>query len=85
MYPNTKPVLLALLLAYRALAAPISHDQQDQVQSVISALKFQLQGSNLPCNSSIIEDVESALKANGALDSEHITVLNQNIDVSHCR
>lgn len=82
MFPNTKPVLVALLLAYRALAAPTSHDQQDQVQSVIDALKVQLKDLNPSWNPWIIDDVESTLKANGVLDAQHITALNQKIEVS---
>lgn len=84
MFPTTKPVLVALLLAYRALAVPTSLDQQDQVQSVINALKVQIKDLNLPWNSSIISDVESALKETGALDAEHVNALNQKIGVSKC-
>lgn len=84
MFPTTKPVLVALLLAYRALAVPTSLDQQDQVQSVINALKVQIKDLNLPWNSSIISDVESALKETGALDAEHVNALNQKIGVSRC-
>lgn len=84
MFSNNKPVLVALLLAYRALAAPTSHDQQDQVQSVIDALKVQVKELNLPWNPSIIDDVESALRENGALDAEHVAALNQKIEVSRC-
>ncbi|KAG6357076.1 hypothetical protein INS49_014953 [Diaporthe citri] len=80
MFPQTKPVLVALLLAYRALAAPTSHDQQDQVQSVINALKVQIKELNPSWNPSIIDYVESALKANGVLEAEHITALNQKIE-----
>ena len=61
----------------RALAAPISHDQRDEVQSVIDAIKAK---AEIP--TSIIDHVEAALKGNGALDAENIAVLNQKIEVS---
>lgn len=82
MYPQTKPVVIALLLAYRALAAPTGYDQQDQVHSVINALKDQIKILNLSWKPSIIDDVESALKAGGVLDAEVINALNQKIEVS---
>lgn len=86
MLPRTKSVLVALLLAYRAQAAPSSQDQRDQIRSVINALKVQVEEQikklNLRWNPSIIDDVEAALKSNGALDAEHIIALNQKIEVS---
>lgn len=82
MFSKTKSVLLALLLAYRALAAPTYHEQQGQIQSVINALKLQLEELELLSSPGIIGNVESALKANGVLDAEHIAALNQKIEVS---
>lgn len=84
MFLKTKSVLLALLLAYRALAAPANHEQQGQIQSVINALKLQVEELDLLSSPGIVDDVESALKENGVLDAEHIAALNQKIEVSKC-
>lgn len=86
MLPKTKSVLVALLLAYRALAAPTSYDQQDQVQSVIDALKAHMQADDMHYGHFIphIDDVEANLKEHGALDAEHVAALNQKIEVSRC-
>lgn len=81
MLPRTKAVQLALLLAYRALAAPINHSQQGQVQSVISAIKAQA-GNEL--YSPIIDHVEGSLRANGVLGDKNTAALNQKIEVSRC-
>lgn len=82
MAPSNKPVFIATLLAYRILAAPTGHDQQDQVPSVINALKDQIKVLNLSWKPSIVDDVESALQACGLLDAKVITSLNQKIEVS---
>lgn len=84
MFPKTNSVLLALLLAYRALAAPANHEQHGQIQSVMNALKLQVEELDPPSSSEIIDDVESALKVNGVLDAKHIAALNQKIEVSKC-
>lgn len=86
MLPKTKSVLVALLLAYRALAAPTSYEQQDQVQSVIDALKAHMQADDLRYSYFVpmIDDVEANLKEDGTLDAEHVAALNQKIEVSRC-
>lgn len=81
MLPRAKAVLVALLLAYRALAAPINHSQQGQVKSVINAIKAQ---AGVELYSPIIDDVEGALRANGVLGDENTAALNQKIEVSRC-
>lgn len=83
MLPKTKTILVALLLAYRALAAPTSYDQQDQVQSVIDALKAHMQADDMHYRAfhPLIDDVEANLKEHGALDAETVAALNQKIEV----
>lgn len=84
MLPKTKSVLVALLLAYRALAVPTSYDQQDQVQSVIDEIKAQMKADDLRLSTfyPLIDDVEANLKEHGVLDAEHVAALNQEIEVS---
>lgn len=82
MPAKAQTVLTALLLAYSALGAPINNDQQIELQSVIDALKVQVEDLDLPYPSSIIDDVESALKAKGVLDAKTLAALNKKIDVS---
>ena len=86
MFPKIEPfrVLVALLVAGLALAAPTGHDQQDRLQSVLGGIQIKIMGQLPPGTTfrpSIIDDVESALKANGALDAENIAALNQKIEV----
>ncbi|KAK2602113.1 hypothetical protein N8I77_008673 [Diaporthe amygdali] len=80
MPAKAQTVLTALLLAYSALGAPINNDQQIELQSVIDALKVQVEGLDLPFPSSIIDDVESTLKAKGVLDAKTLAALNKKID-----
>lgn len=83
MLSTAKTIMMALLLAYRALAAPVSNGSQSQaqVQSVIDALKAQMKGTEMP-GPSIIDRIEAALRLNGSLDAEHIAALDQRIQVS---
>lgn len=74
---KTKTMSLALLLAYRALAAPVDNVQQNEVQSVIDALKVQLKDADVP--SSVTDNIEASLRLNGALDAENIEALNVKI------
>lgn len=83
MLPKAKTLLLALLLAYRALAVPMDNGQQDEVQSVIDALKGQISKHNISVPSSMVDNIEHTLKCNGVLSAEHIQTLDSKIQVSN--
>ncbi|KAL1850998.1 hypothetical protein Daus18300_012732 [Diaporthe australafricana] len=79
MLSNSKSAMVALLLAYRALAVPMSVDEQGHVHQVIDALKTQI--GNMGQSPQVITDIESALKNKGVLSDETIAALDQKIVV----
>lgn len=71
---------MALILAYQALGAPVSPDSQSQVQSVIDALKAQMNSMNMAIPyTAVIDRVEASLRLNGVLDEDHLAALDQKI------
>lgn len=84
MVLGRRSLLLTLLFAYGAQAAPISLDRRDQVQSVVDAFSGEIEKLNYPYLKTVLDDIEATLKANGALEDEHVAALNQTIKVSRC-
>lgn len=78
---KSKTIMMALLLAFRALGAPISTDSQSQVRSVIDALKAQMGAFNMLAGPSLIDGLEASLRLNGSLGAEHLAALDEKIQV----
>ncbi|KAK7710264.1 hypothetical protein SLS64_005848 [Diaporthe eres] len=78
MLPNGKPILLALLAAYCALAAPVKA-QPDQFHAVLDALKAQMKAEYNIDASLAVDEVEAFLWAKGVLNNEIYAKLNQEI------
>lgn len=83
MLPKAKALLLALLLACRALAVPMNNGQQDEVKSVINALKSQLDHDHDRLSSSMVDGITATLRHQGTLSNEHIQILDSKIQVSN--
>lgn len=81
MLPNGKPIILALLAAYCALAAPVKA-QPDQFHAVLDALKAQMKAEYNIDASLAVDEVEAFLWAKGVLNNEIYAKLNQEILVS---
>jgi tripartite-type tricarboxylate transporter receptor subunit TctC len=81
MLPTGNPIVMALVAAYCALAAPTS-TQPDQVQEIINALKVQLETDNVTDASAMINEAEASLWASGALNDDVVANLKQQIQVS---
>lgn len=84
MLSNAKIITTALLLAYRALAAPVSSISHDHIHSVIDALKTQLRSIPVSEASAVLDSIEAAVGGESGLDSEHVAMLDQRLKVSRC-
>lgn len=62
MFPKNSPILMALLAAYCAMAAPVN-TQPNQVRAVINTLKAQLKADNITDASAAVEDSLRAIAA----------------------
>lgn len=80
MIPNVNPILMALLVAYCALASPVN-TQPDQVQAVIDSLKAQLKADNINDVSAVVDEAEASLWSNGFLNYEIVAKLEHEIQV----
>ncbi|KAH8766141.1 hypothetical protein F5883DRAFT_674298 [Diaporthe sp. PMI_573] len=80
MLPTGNPIVMALVAAYCALAAPTS-TQPDQVQEIINALKVQLETDNVTDASAMINEAEASLWASGALNDDVVANLKQQIQI----
>lgn len=75
MLSNGKPVLMALLVAYRAMASPVDN-RYSRLDYLIDAIYAQL-NENI-----VIDDTKPFLWADGVLNDDNIAKLEQEIQVS---
>lgn len=81
MLPNGKPVLMALLVAYCAMASPIN-TRPGAVQAVLDALKAQLKADDISHATTLVDEAEASLWADGVLNDDIVAKLEQEIQVS---
>lgn len=81
MLPNGEPVLMALLVAYCAMASPVN-TRPGAVQAVIDAIKAQLKADNISHASTLVNEAEASLWADGVLNDDIVAKLEQEIQVS---
>lgn len=82
MLPNGKSVLLALLAAHYAQAAPINTHSK-QVRAVIDSVKAQLKADNMTDASTAVDEAAAALRANGITNDNIIDRLEHELVVGN--
>lgn len=71
MLPKNSPILMALLTAYCAMAAPVN-TQPSQMRAVINTLKAQLKADNITDASAAVDAVKHSLRAIAARSETEI-------------
>ncbi|KAI3391101.1 hypothetical protein diail_7952 [Diaporthe ilicicola] len=81
MLAQSKSVLVALLLAYCAMGAPLPAAKHEHVRTVVEALKAKLEGADIaPEITEMFHDVEHAIGTEGTPNAELIDRLDQKIE-----